>query len=102
MNKIVAMAFVASALVGCETSKQAYNMAGKGAEAFSCEEISKAFAAYKADRQSTAGLAVMAPLISADVGTISNSVLTTSDEYYNQAKASANLALGIKGCSPIY
>jgi len=30
MNKIVAMVFVASALVGCETSKQAYNMAGKG------------------------------------------------------------------------
>lgn len=102
MNKIVSMVFVASALVGCETSKQAYNMAGKGADAFSCEEITKAFSAYKADRKSTAGLAVMAPLISADASSISSSVLSTSDEYFNQAKASANLALGLKGCSPIY
>lgn len=101
MNKVATLVFVVSALAGCETSKQAYSMVGKGTAAFSCEEITKAFTAYKADRESTAGLAVIAPLISASAGDISSSVLTTSDEYFNQAKSSANSALSLQGCSPI-
>lgn len=101
MKRFVAIAALSVALFGCETSKQAYEMSQKGMEAFSCEEVTKAFVAYKADRQSTSGLTVLAPLISADIGTMSSSVLTTSDEYYNQAKASANTALALKGCTPV-
>jgi len=101
MHKIIAIALFAGLLTGCETSSQAYNMAQQGADAFSCTEISKAFSAYEADRQSASALTVLAPLISADIGTMTQSAATTTDTYYAQAKSSANVALLLKGCSPI-
>ena len=76
-------------------------MAQQGADAFSCTEISKAFLAYDADRQSASALTVLAPLISADIGAMTQSAATTTDAYYAQAKSSANVALLLKGCSPI-
>lgn len=101
MYKIIAVVLFAGTLAGCETSSQAYDMAQKGADAFTCPEISKAFSAYEADRQSASALTVIAPLISADVGTLTQTGLTTTDAYYAQAKASSNVALMLKGCSPI-
>lgn len=101
MYKIIAVALFASSLAGCETSSQAYNMTQEGADALSCTEISKAFMAYEADRQSASALTVLAPLISANIGTMTQSAVTTTDSYYAQAKSSANVALLMKGCSPI-
>ncbi|NQZ94448.1 MAG: hypothetical protein HRT97_19225 [Moritella sp.] len=101
MHKIIVIALFAGLLTGCETSSQAYNMAQQGADAFSCTEISKAFLAYDADRQSASALTVLAPLISADIGAMTQSAATTTDAYYAQAKSSANVALLLKGCSPI-
>jgi hypothetical protein len=104
MNKTIAMSLFAASLVslsGCETSSQAYNMSQQGTAAFSCVEISKAFSAYEADRQSASGLMVLAPLISADVGSMSQSISTGSDAYYNQAKSSVNTALLLQGCQMI-
>ncbi|PKH05662.1 hypothetical protein [Moritella sp. Urea-trap-13] len=101
MYKIIAIALFASSLAGCETSSQAYSMAQQGADAFTCPEISKAFTAYEADRQSASALTVIAPLISADIGTMTEGAVTTTDSYYAQAKSSANVALLLKGCSPI-
>lgn len=101
MHKIIAVALFAGTLAGCETSSQAYSMAKQGADAFTCPEISKAFSAYEADRQSASALTVIAPLISADVGTMTASAITTTDAYYAQAKASSNVALMLKGCAPI-
>lgn len=101
MHKIIAIGLFAGSLVGCETSTQAYSMAQQGADAFSCTEISKAFSAYEADRQSVSALTVLAPLISADIGTMTLGAVTTTDTYYAQAKSSANTALLLKGCSPI-
>jgi len=101
MQKIIAVALFAGALAGCETSSQAYSMAQQGVDAFTCPEISKAFSAYEADRQSASALTVIAPLISADIGTMTQGAITTTDAYYAQAKASSNVALMLKGCSPI-
>ncbi|SQD76550.1 hypothetical protein [Moritella yayanosii] len=101
MHKIIAIALFTGLLTGCETSSQAYNMVQQGADAFSCTEISKAFLAYEADRQSALALTVLAPLISADIGTMTQSAATTTDTYYAQAKSSANMALLLKGCTPI-
>jgi len=101
MHKIIAIALFAGSLAGCETSSQAYSMAQQGADAFSCSEISKAFSAYETDRQSASALTVIAPLISADIGTMTQSGVTTTDAYYAQAKSSANVALLLKGCGPI-
>ncbi len=101
MDKTIAIALFAASLAplaGCETSSQAYNMSQQGAAAFSCAEISKAFSAYEADRESASALMVLAPLISADVGAISQSISTSSDAYYNQAKSSVNTALLLQGC----
>jgi len=106
MHKIIAVALFAVALTGCETSSQARSMADKGAaegaaSAFSCTEISKAFTAYEMDRESVNALAVIAPLISASSGTMTSAALTTTDEYYAQAKASVGLALLVQGCAPL-
>jgi len=98
MHKIIAVALFAGTLVGCETSSQAYNMSQKGVDAFSCTEITKAFSAYSLDRQSASALTVLAPLISADIGTMTQDAIVTSDSYFAQAKASANVALLVKGC----
>ncbi|MDX2321466.1 MAG: hypothetical protein QNK26_12835 [Moritella sp.] len=101
MHKILAVALFAGTLAGCETSSQAYDMAQQGADAFTCPEISKAFSAYEADRESASALTVLAPLISADIGTMTQGAATTTDAYYAQAKSSANVALLLKGCSPL-
>lgn len=88
-------------LAGCETSSQAYSIYEKGGAGFSCGEISKAFAAYKADRNSTEGLAVLVPLISSATGVDASAAGSTSDAYYEQAKSAANVALMVQSCPVI-
>lgn len=101
MYKTLAVVFFLGSLTGCESSSQAYNMTTMGADAFSCTEITKAFSAYEKDRQSASALTVIAPLISADIGAMTQDAATTSDTYFAQAKSSANVALGLKGCALI-
>lgn len=95
------IATLLGAMTGCETSTQAYNMYQKGSEGFTCQEIDNAFAAYKRDRNSTDGLAVLVPLIAAATGVDTQSAGSTSDAYYEQAKSTANMALMVQGCPTI-
>ena len=101
MYRWIAGITAALLISGCQTSSQAYQMSQKGMGAFSCDEINKAFSAYEMDRQSAQALAVLAPLIYADAGNVTQNVSTTSEGYYQQAKASANVALVVQGCQPM-
>lgn len=104
MKKFIAPAIAAltiSALSGCETTTQAYNMSQKGSDAYSCEEVGKAFNAYKRDRTSEDGLAVLVPIIANAGGIDTQSAGTTSDAYYEQAKSAANMYMLLQGCPTI-
>lgn len=98
MGKIITVVLLGLLMNGCETASQAYTMSQKGAAGFSCAEINSAFAAYQRDRQAVESLAVLTTLISANSNTATTNLSTTSDAYYEQAKASANIALLVQGC----
>lgn len=102
MKKIVFLSVLMGLISGCETSAHAYNMYQQGSAGFSCNDISKAFSAYKRDRHSNDGLAVLVPLIASAGGVNTANAGTTSDAYYEQAKSAANIGLMVQGCPVIY
>ena len=101
-KKIISLFALIALLSGCETATQAYSMSQQGNNAFSCDEISKAFSAYKRDRNSQTGLAVLVPLMANAAGVDTRGLATSSDQYYEQAKATVNIARMVQGCPAIY
>ena len=91
----VAVILLASA---CEMTGQARNMTTGDADAFSCDQIRIAFAAYDADRQSFEALAEISGMTGFE---ITNTATTTADTYYDKVRNSANVALIVKGCDPL-
>lgn len=85
---------------GCQTSTYLSSAAGDG-DGVTCQEIHQAFQAYDRDRQSVEALRQLSVLISPDTGAIAGQGADKAAEYYPQAKASANLALAIRGCQPL-
>ena len=102
MKKLVLLTVLMGLISGCETSAHAYNMYQQGSAGFSCNDINKAFSAYKRDRNSNDGLAVLVPLMASAGGVNTASAGTTSDAYYEQAKSAANIGLMVQGCPVIY
>ncbi len=99
MKKILAISLLMLMATGCETGMQVYSMSQKGAAGLGCNEIKSAFSAYQRDRQSAEALTVMAALVNADKSSEAKKTSTSSNDYYEQAKASANIALMVQGCS---
>lgn len=82
----------------CEMAGQAKNVTTGGADAFTCDQIRNAFAAYDADRQSFEALAEISGMTGFE---ITKTATTTADTYYDQVRNSANVALIVKGCDPL-
>jgi hypothetical protein len=85
-------------LAGCEMAGEAKNMTSGETEAFSCDQIRTAFAAYDADRTSFDALAELSGMTGYD---FTRNATQTADTYYEKARNSANLALIVKGCDPL-
>ena len=85
-------------IAGCEMAGQARNVTTGGADAFSCDQIRTAFAAYDADRTSFDALAEISGMTGFE---ITNTATTSADTYYEKVRNSANLALIVKGCDPL-
>ena len=98
MYKSALAATLTLMIVGCEMAGQARNVTTGGADAFSCDQIRTAFAAYDADRSSFDALAEVSGMTGFE---ITNTTATTADTYYERARNSANLALIVKGCDPL-
>ena len=77
---------------------EAKNMTTGGADAFSCEQIRTAFAAYDADRSSFDALATVSGMTGFD---FTQTATQTADTYYDKARNSVNLALIVKSCDPL-
>ena len=85
-------------LAACEMTGEAKNMTNSETDAFSCDQIRSAFAAYDADRSSFDALAALAGMTGYD---FTQTATRTADTYYDKARNSANMALIIKGCDPL-
>lgn len=101
MNKAVLLtALVAIFLTGCQTSGYVSSAATDG-EGVTCNKIYQAFDAYNSDRQSADALAELGQLINPTAGSMARQGISSSEGYYEQVKASANIALAVRGCQPI-
>ena len=98
MYRLLFSAPLIFSLVGCEMAGQAKNMTSGETDAFSCDQIRSAFAAYDADRSSFDALAALSGMTGFD---FTQSATRTADTYYEKARNSANLALIVKGCDPL-
>jgi S-ribosylhomocysteine lyase LuxS involved in autoinducer biosynthesis len=87
-------------LSGCQTGTYMSSAATDG-NGITCNEIYQAFNAYERDRQSAQALRQLSQMVSQDAGTIAGQGIEKAEQYYPQAKASANLALTIRGCQPL-
>lgn len=90
----------AAALSGCQTSTYMSSAATDG-DGVTCSEIYQAFDAYNSDRQSASALADLSRLISPTAGSYADMGVNQASKYYEQIKASANLALAVRGCQPV-
>ena len=90
----------ASALAGCQTSSYVSSAATDG-DGVTCSEISQAFSAYRQDRQSADAWAQLAQLISPTAGNYADMGVNTAAKYYDQIKATTDLALAVRGCQPV-
>ena len=64
-------------------------------------EIYQAFDAYERDRQSASALADLGRVISPAAGSYADMGVNQASKYYEEIKASANIALAMRGCQPI-
>lgn len=87
-------------LAGCQTSGTVSSAASDG-DGVTCNEIHQAFNAYQRDRQSIRALQQLSKLVSPSAGAIAAEGISSAEQYYPQARASANIALTIRGCQPI-
>ncbi len=91
---------VVALLSGCQTSSYMSSAATDG-KGVTCSKIYQAFDAYAQDRQSAAAWAQLSRLISPQAGTYADMGVNTASKYFEQVKASANIALAIRSCQPI-
>jgi len=98
MYRILFSTTLIFALVGCEMAGEAKNVTSGEKDAFSCDQIRSAFAAYDADRNSFQALAELSGMTGFD---FTKTATQTADTYYEKARNSANLALIVKGCEPL-
>ncbi|RBP30682.1 hypothetical protein DET50_10797 [Marinobacter pelagius] len=87
-------------LSGCQTSTYMSSAATDG-DGVTCNEIYQAFDAYSRDRQSASAWAQLSSLISPTASNYAEMGVNTASKYYDQIRASANLALSMRGCQPI-
>lgn len=87
-------------LAGCQTSSQVSSAASDG-DGITCREIDQAFTAYQQDRQSATAWTQLAQLISPTAGNYADMGVNTASKYYDQIKATTNLALAVRGCQPV-
>lgn len=96
-----AVLFVAAAaLAGCQTSSHVSSSATDG-EGITCSKINQAFTAYQQDRQSAEAWTELAQLISPTAGNYADMGVNTASRYYDQIKATTDLALAVRGCQPV-
>lgn len=99
INKVFATTLIALSLSACQTSQHLQSSASQGvASNFSCGQINNAFSAYQGDKQSFDALLELAKMTHLDTSRITTA---TADDYYDQAKQSASLALILQGCQPL-
>lgn len=95
------MLFLAVAvLAGCQTTNYASSAATDGA-GITCNKIHQAFSAYQQDRQSADAWTQLAQLISPAAGNYADMGVNTAAKYYDQIKATTDLALAVRGCQPV-
>lgn len=101
MNKSIVSAVLAiSALTGCQTSSYVSSAATDG-DGVTCDEIYQAFDAYNSDRQSAQYLAQLSEVVYPGSGSMAQQGVSSAESYYEQIKASANIALAVRGCQPV-
>jgi hypothetical protein len=96
--KVFGLAITVSALlatVGCETTGALVGASKKGVGALNCNEIYNTFQAYDRDKQSVEAAKVLSSALGIPY------VGGSGTEFYNTAKASANIALLSQGCNPL-
>ena len=99
MKRLSIVLLAGLSLSACETAKEMQAASQKGfANSISCPQISSAFAAYEADKQSLSALMQLGNLTNLDTSKITTE---TAAGYYEKAKQSANLALVLQGCAPL-
>ena len=98
MHRILITSALVFSFAGCEMAGEAKNVSTGGAQAFSCDQIRAAFAAYDADRSSFDALAEVSGMTGFD---FTKTATQSADSYYDKARNSANLALIVKGCDPL-
>lgn len=91
---------VVSLLAGCQTSTYMTSAATDG-DGVTCNEIYQAFDAYSRDRQSAEALADLGKLVNPTAGGYAEMGVNQASKYYEQIKASANIALAVRGCQPV-
>lgn len=89
-----------AALAGCQTSANVSSAAADG-EGITCGKIYQAFSAYQQDRESAVAWAQLGELISPAAGNYANMGVDTAARYYDQIKATTDLALAVRGCQPV-
>lgn len=95
------MLFLAAvALTGCQTSSHLSSAAADG-NGVTCSAINQAFTAYQQDRQSAEAWTQLAQLISPTAGNYADMGVKTAARYYEQIKATTDLALAVRGCQPV-
>ncbi|SFM34590.1 hypothetical protein [Marinobacter zhejiangensis] len=88
------------ALTGCQTSGYVSSAATDG-NGVTCDKIYNAFDAYQSDKQSAKALADLTQLVNPTAGSMAQQGMSSADGYYEQIKASANIALAVRGCQPL-
>lgn len=88
------------ALSGCQTSGYMSSAAADG-DGVTCDKIYQAFDAYQSDRQSAKAMTDLTRLINPTAGSMAERGVTSAEGYYEQVKASANIALAVRGCQPV-
>jgi hypothetical protein len=101
VNRHFLFAISATILVsGCQTSTYMSSAATDG-DGVTCNEIYTAFDAYRQDRQSADAWAQLSRLVSPAAGDYADMGVNTASKYFDQIKASANIALAVRGCQPV-
>ncbi|WP_339802317.1 hypothetical protein [uncultured Marinobacter sp.] len=91
---------VAVTLTGCQTSANVSSAAADG-DGITCNRIYQAFSAYQQDRDSAVAWAQLGQLISPTAGNYANMGVETAARYYDQIKATTDIALAVRGCQPV-
>lgn len=100
MFKSLMLFLTVAVLAGCQTSTYVSSAATDG-DGVTCSEINQAFAAYRQDRQSADAWSQLAQVISPTAGNYADMGVQTAARYYDQIKATTNIALAVRGCQPV-